>query len=102
MGAGAAGALGFLEQLYEQRYRQARQHFERASAGAAPSGPSGYDGRMDVQPHRGRGAWLLRRLALALWLASLILPTLPTPDIGNLPGTPLRGAYLLHRHQSPV
>ena len=50
---------------------------------------------MDVQPHRGRGAWLLRRLALALWLASLILPTLPTPDIGNLPGTPLRGAYLL-------
>ncbi len=39
-------------------------------------------------------AWLLRRLALLLWLASLILPTLPTPDIGNLPGTPLRGAYL--------
>lgn len=37
---------------------------------------------------------LLRRLALVLWLASLILPTLPTPDIGNLPGTPLRGAYL--------
>ena len=38
---------------------------------------------------------LLRRLALVLWLVSLILPTLPTPDIGNLPGTPLRGAYLL-------
>lgn len=36
----------------------------------------------------------LRHLALALWLISLILPTLPTPDIGNLPGTPLRGAYL--------
>lgn len=39
-------------------------------------------------------SWL-RCLALASWLASLILPTLPTPDIGNLPGTPLRGAYLL-------
>lgn len=37
----------------------------------------------------------LRWLALVLWLASLILPTLPTPDIGSLPGTPLRGAYLL-------
>lgn len=34
-------------------------------------------------------------MALLLWLASLILPTLPTPDIGSLPGTPLRGAYLL-------
>ena len=49
---------------------------------------------MDVQPHRVRATRLLRRLALVLWLASLILPTLPTPDIGNLPGTPLRGAYL--------
>ena len=37
----------------------------------------------------------LRRLALVLWLACLLLPTLPTPDIGGLPGTPLRGAYLL-------
>jgi hypothetical protein len=37
----------------------------------------------------------VRRLALLLWLASLVLPTLPTPDIGNLPGTPMRGAYLL-------
>jgi len=37
----------------------------------------------------------VRRLALLLWLTSLVLPTLPTPDIGNLPGTPLRGAYLL-------
>lgn len=39
--------------------------------------------------------FFLRHLALGLWLLSLILPTLPTPDIGNLPGTPLRGAYLL-------
>lgn len=50
---------------------------------------------MDVEPHKARVTRLLRRLALVLWLASLILPTLPTPDIGNLPGTPLRGAYLL-------
>ncbi len=50
---------------------------------------------MDVRPHKAWAARLLRRLALVLWLASLILPTLPTPDIGNLPGTPLRGAYLL-------
>ena len=39
--------------------------------------------------------FVLRRLALCLWLLSLLLPTLPTPDIGNLPGTPLPGAYLL-------
>lgn len=50
---------------------------------------------MDVRPHKAWAPRLLRRLALVLWLASLILPTLPTPDIGNLPGTPLRGAYLL-------
>ena len=49
---------------------------------------------MDVQPHKAGATRWLRRLALVLWLASLILPTLPTPDIGNLPGTPLRGAYL--------
>ncbi len=50
---------------------------------------------MDVRPHKAWAPRLLRRLALVLWLASLILPTLPTPDIGSLPGTPLRGAYLL-------
>ena len=50
---------------------------------------------MAVRIDRDRATRLLRRLALGLWLSSLILPTLPTPDIGNLPGTPLRGAYLL-------
>jgi len=50
---------------------------------------------MDVRPHKAGATRWLRRLALVLWLASLVLPTLPTPDIGSLPGTPLRGAYLL-------
>src|SRR3989344_1963054 len=57
--------------------------------------PCHYDGRMDVRPHKAGATRWLRRLALVLWLASLVLPTLPTPDIGSLPGTPLRGAYLL-------
>lgn len=57
--------------------------------------PCHYDGQMDVRPHQAGATRWLRRLALVLWLASLVLPTLPTPDIGSLPGTPLRGAYLL-------
>lgn len=37
----------------------------------------------------------LRWIALGLWLLSLWLPTLPTPSIGDVAGTPLPGAYLL-------
>ncbi len=50
---------------------------------------------MDVQGLRAQATQLLRWIALGLWLLSLFLPTLPTPDIGASPGTPLRGVHLL-------
>lgn len=75
--------------------RPLKGHYANSRPGVVK--PCHYDGQMDARLHKPGAVWWvrwLRRLALALWLASLILPTLPTPDIGNLPGTPLRGAYL--------
>ena len=50
---------------------------------------------MSGWPSRHQSTHWLRCAALGLWLLSLWLPALPTPAIGDAPGTPLPGAYLL-------